>query len=84
MLALLGRTMSRSVSAVIIGAGVAMSAATSAFANVITDWDEKAITVVTPMTNFGATSPYMAQRMMGISRPRRDRNVGVAFYTVRF
>jgi hypothetical protein len=58
--------MSRSVSTVIIGAAVAISAATSAFANVITDWDEKAVAVVTPLTNFGATSPYMAQRMMGM------------------
>jgi hypothetical protein len=40
--------------------------APSAFANVITDWDEKAIAVVTPMASLGGTNPYMAQRMMAI------------------
>src|SRR4029077_11986094 len=38
----------------------------TAFANVITDWDDKAIIAVTPMSNLGNTSPYMAQRMMGM------------------
>ncbi len=33
-------------------------------ANVITDWDEKAVVVVTPMSSLGGTSPYMAVRMM--------------------
>jgi hypothetical protein len=37
-----------------------------AFANVITDWDEKAVAVVTPMSNLGGTTPYMAVRMLGI------------------
>src|SRR6202048_5178101 len=35
-------------------------------ANVITDWDEKAVVVVTPMSSLGGTSPYMAVRMMGL------------------
>src|SRR6266849_5507595 len=35
-------------------------------ANVITDWDEKAVTVVTPMASLSGTLPYMAQRMMGM------------------
>src|SRR5467141_385609 len=35
-------------------------------ANVITDWDEKAVAVVTPMSSLGGTSPYMAQRVMGM------------------
>src|ERR1700692_3464888 len=35
-------------------------------ANVITDGDEKAVVVVTPMSSLGGTSPYMAQRMMGM------------------
>src|SRR3979490_3470898 len=35
-------------------------------ANVITDWDEKAVAVVTPMSSLGGTSPYMAVRMMGL------------------
>jgi hypothetical protein len=35
-------------------------------ANVITDWDEKAVAVVTPMSSLGGTTPYMAVRMMGM------------------
>jgi hypothetical protein len=35
-----------------------------AAANVITDWDEKGIDAVVPLTR--STSPYMAQRMMGM------------------
>src|SRR5213076_1906676 len=37
-----------------------------ACANVITDWDDKALVLVTPMTAVSATSPYMAQRMMAM------------------
>jgi hypothetical protein len=43
-----------------------MGAAQSAFANVITDWDEKAIAAVRAMANLGGTNPYMAQRMTGM------------------
>ena len=53
-------TMSRSVSAALIGAWVAVGAPASARANVITDWDEKAVAIVTPMP------PYTAQRVMGM------------------
>ena len=53
-------TNSRWASAAIIGAWVAVGAHASARANVITDWDEKAVAVVTPMT------PYTAQRVMGM------------------
>jgi hypothetical protein len=35
-------------------------------ANVITDWDEKAVAVVTPMSSLGGTTPYMTVRMMGM------------------
>src|SRR5260370_13071701 len=35
-------------------------------ANVITDWDEKAVVVVTPMSSLGGTSPYMAERIMAM------------------
>jgi hypothetical protein len=59
-------TLSRSVAAAMIGAWVAVGAPASARANVITDWDEKAIAAVTPMASFGGTSPYMAQRMMAM------------------
>ena len=47
-------------------AAAMIGAAQPAFANVITDWDDKAIVVVTPMASLGNTSPYMAQRMMGM------------------
>jgi hypothetical protein len=40
--------------------------APSAFANVITDWDQKALAIVTPMASLGGTNPYMAQRMMAM------------------
>ena len=45
---------------------VMIGAAPSAFANVITDWDEKGIAAVTGMASLGGTSPYMAQRMMAM------------------
>ena len=58
--------MRRSVSTGLIGGWLAVGAAAPACANVITDWDDKAIIAVTPMSNLGNTSPYMAQRMMGM------------------
>jgi hypothetical protein len=51
---------SRSVPATIIGAWVAIGVPAPAFANVITDWDEKSVAIVTPMP------PYTAQRVMGM------------------
>src|SRR5262247_4176215 len=59
-------TFGRSMLSVILGVSIALGVAASAFANVITDWDEKALVAVTPMASLGGTSPYMAQRMMGI------------------
>ena len=50
----------------VLVAATIVCAAPSAFANVITDWDEKAIVANTPMSSLGNTSPYMAQRMMGM------------------
>src|SRR2546423_2667152 len=47
-------------------AATMMCAAPSVCANVITDWDEKAVAAVTPLANLGGTSPYMAQRMMAM------------------
>src|SRR5881394_4484347 len=47
-------------------AATMMCAAPSAFANVITDWDEKAVAAVTPLASLGGTTPYMAQRMMAM------------------
>ncbi|MEA3151774.1 MAG: hypothetical protein QOD56_2713 [Gammaproteobacteria bacterium] len=47
-------------------AAVLTVAASPAFANVITDWDDKAVAAVTPMSSLGGTSPYSAVRMMGM------------------
>ena len=59
-------TLRRSMLSLILAVSIALGVAASAFANVITDWDEKALVAVTPMASLGGTSPYMAQRMMGI------------------
>ena len=59
-------TWCRPMLSVILGTCIALCLTASAFANVITDWDEKALVAVTPMASLGGTSPYMAQRMMGI------------------
>ena len=59
-------TMSRSVSAIIIGAWLAVGVPASATANVITDWDEKAVAVVTPMAASAGQHGLAAQRMMGM------------------
>jgi hypothetical protein len=50
----------------VLAAVALTAAASSAFANVITDWDEKAVAAVIPMAGLGGTSPYMAQRMMAM------------------
>jgi hypothetical protein len=60
------RTVSRRVSISMFGAWLAVSSPAPARANVITDWDEKALVAVTPMSSLSNTSPYMAQRMMGM------------------
>src|SRR5262249_33026546 len=59
-------TISPSASAVMIAACLAVGVPISASANVITDWDEKALVAVTPMASLGNPSPYMAQRMMAM------------------
>jgi PAP2 superfamily protein len=59
-------TMNRSVPFAMIGIWVTVGAPAPACANVITDWDEKAVVIVTPMASLGGTSPYTAQRMMGM------------------
>jgi hypothetical protein len=60
-------TMSHAPSAVIIGAWLAVGAPMSASANVITDWDERAITAVAPLASVPSPStPYAAYRMMGM------------------
>ncbi|MFZ0113270.1 MAG: vanadium-dependent haloperoxidase [Xanthobacteraceae bacterium] len=60
-------TMSRSASAAVVGAWLAVSAAAPAYANVITDWDEKAIAAVAPLAGVAPPyMPYVAYRMMGM------------------
>jgi hypothetical protein len=59
--------MRRSVLAATIGAWLAVGAAAPACANVITDWDEKAIAAVAPLASVPSPyTPYAAYRMMGI------------------
>jgi hypothetical protein len=58
---------SHSASATIIGAWLAIGVPVSASANVITDWDEKAVAVVMPAGPVGVSQQiYAAQRMMGM------------------
>jgi len=59
-------TMSRSIPAAVIGAWVAVGAPAPARANVITDWDEKAVAATAPMVSLAGGAPYPAQRMMGM------------------
>jgi hypothetical protein len=60
-------TMSHCASGVIFAAWLAVGATTSARANVITDWDEKAIAVVFPTGPVSVSQQvYAAQRMMGM------------------
>jgi hypothetical protein len=61
------RTMSSSVWAAMVAAWLAIGAAGPACANVITDWDEKAIAAVGPLASVPSPyTPYAAYRMMGI------------------
>lgn len=50
----------------VLAAVVLTTAAPSAFANVITDWDEKAVLAVTPMAALNGTSPYTAIRQLAM------------------
>jgi hypothetical protein len=59
--------MNRWVWAATIGIWLAVGAAASARANVITDWDEKAIAALMPLASVPSPyTPYAAYRMMGI------------------
>jgi len=59
--------LSHSSSAIIFGAWLAVGVPVSASANVITDWDEKAVAVLTPAGAVGGSQQvYLAQRMMGM------------------
>ena len=59
--------MNRLAWAATIGAWLAVGAAAPAWANVIADWDEKAIAVTAPLVSVpSASAPYAAYRMMGM------------------
>src|SRR5689334_1153077 len=59
--------LSHSTSTILIGAWLAIGVPVSASANVITDWDEKAVAVVMPAGAVaGSQQVYNAQRMMGL------------------
>src|SRR5262245_62152956 len=61
------RTMNRSAAAAIMGIWLAVGATAPASANVITDWDEKAIAAVVPLAGtVPPYSPYAAYRMMAM------------------
>jgi hypothetical protein len=67
MPASIAHAMKCSVWAVTIGAWLAVAAVAPACANVITDWDEKAIAAVAPLASVPSPyTPYAAYRMMGI------------------
>jgi hypothetical protein len=56
-----------STSTILFGAWLAVGVPASASANVITDWDAKAVNVVTPPGSVGGSQQvYEAQRMMGM------------------
>ena len=59
-------TMKRSIWIATAVAWIAVGAPVQASANVITDWDEKALIAVTPMAALAGTNPYLAQRMMAM------------------
>src|SRR5207245_10853651 len=58
----------RSIPAALIGASLSVITLASARANVITDWDAKAIDAVAPLASAPSSpyTPYAAFRMMGI------------------
>jgi hypothetical protein len=63
----MGDRISATLLAGMVGACLAVTAAAPVCANVITDWDEKAIAAVAPLASVPSPyTPYMAYRMMGI------------------
>ena len=60
-------TTNRTILAAMMGVWLAVGAAVPACANVITDWDEKAIAAVAPLASVPSPyTPYAAYRMMGM------------------
>jgi hypothetical protein len=68
MLASIPYTISRWASSAIVGVWIVVGDLAPACANVITDWDEKGVAIVTPMGPPAGTtlSVYAAQRVMGM------------------
>jgi hypothetical protein len=66
MRASIGYTMSHSVTAAMFGAWITVGVPAAACANVIIDWDEKAVTAVASLAGLGGTTPYRAQRLMAM------------------
>jgi hypothetical protein len=61
-----GTAVARSLQMLAVGGWVVLSVPGFAFANVITDWDEKAEAAVAPLAGLGGTTPYKAQRIMAM------------------
>jgi hypothetical protein len=59
--------MSSSLPTAMIGAWLVFGVPAAASANVITDWDEKAVAAVASLQSLGGTMPYMAQRFMAMT-----------------
>ena len=67
MHASIAQTLSHSLPTAIVGAWLALGVPAAASANVITDWDEKAMAAVAPLAPLTGTTPYMAQRFMAMA-----------------
>src|ERR1700727_2811359 len=62
--------LSHLTSAIIFGSWLAIGVPVSASANVITDWDGKAVALVMPAGSLGVSQQiYTAQRMKGMAHP---------------
>jgi hypothetical protein len=55
--------LSHSALAITMGAWLGIGVPVSASANVITDWDEKAVAIIAPMASLGKTPPDMERLM---------------------
>ena len=64
--------LSNSASAIMFGAWLAIGVPVSASANVITDWDEKAVAVVMPGTPVGVFTAGLHSPANDGNGPRRD------------
>jgi hypothetical protein len=71
--------LSRSTSTIIFGAWLAIGAPVSASANIVTDWDEKAIAVVMPARPLGVSQQvYTGARPRELAASGQVRSNGAA------